>query len=182
PSYRTLAMLRFVNDQSSPSSSRPSPAPLDILSPKSTESVFTTTVGVSASTQTGDSADLQDGGNRPAATTTVLGPDIRCDAGIRKLASSLTKLPLGENGRMRVRRMIGQEIRKHPELRPVVRSIGKLKSASNAALVEMCIVTNTLDEARKISRAYLAKKAGKPTKRASPTAALASPYSRTSES
>lgn len=63
----------------------------------------------------------------------------------------------------------------------MVRSIGKLKSASNAALVEMCIVTNTLDEARKISRAYLARKAGKPTKRASPMAALASPYNRTSE-
>ncbi|EER07323.1 hypothetical protein Pmar_PMAR020488, partial [Perkinsus marinus ATCC 50983] len=73
------------------------------------------------------------------------------------------------------------EMRKHPELRPIVRSMGKLKSASNSSLIEMCILTNTLDEARMISREYLARKTGRPNKRASSVADLASPYSRTSE-
>ncbi|KAF4667597.1 AP-4 complex subunit epsilon-1 [Perkinsus chesapeaki] len=173
----------FSSFSSSPLSvRRPSTAPYDTLSTKSSESIFTTT----ASSTTTAFPTLREEGN--AGATAVLGPDIRSDPDIRRLASSLTKLPLGENGRMRVRRMIGQEIRRHPDLRPVVRSIGKLKSASNAALIEMCIVTSTLDEAQRISREYLASKAGKPNRRSvgagsssSSAVAFTSPYTRTSE-
>lgn len=105
-------MLRSAHADRSSSSLLSSryPASIGLISPSSSESV--STAGVAASIQTSDNGccleNSSSSGNSPTAGMAVLGPDIRGDAGIRKLASSLTKLPLGENGRMRVRRMIGQ--------------------------------------------------------------------------
>lgn len=107
-------MLRFVHDRSPTPSLPPTrpPGSIGLFPPRPSRAEAAVKARVTASTQTTDVDGPHPVAQRDsitsAAGTTVLGPDIRSDAGIRKLASSLTKLPLGENGRMRVRRMIGQ--------------------------------------------------------------------------
>lgn len=66
-----------------------------------------------------------------------------------------------------------QKLREKPHLRPVIKSIGKPKSASLAALIEMCLVTGTLQQATRISihhieQCNLKKAAAKSRRKASP--------------
>ncbi|KAF4668879.1 hypothetical protein FOL47_002836 [Perkinsus chesapeaki] len=70
---------------------------------------------------------------------------------IRKAIAGNLSLPLGVVGRGRVRQIVGQALREKPHLRPLVKSIGKLKSASIPVLIEMCLVTGTLQQATRIS-------------------------------
>ncbi|EER20157.1 hypothetical protein Pmar_PMAR012859 [Perkinsus marinus ATCC 50983] len=63
------------------------------------------------------------------------------------------RLPLGNLGRQRVRKEISKALRANPELRSLCKSVAPdIKKATKSQLLEMCVITGTLDQAIQISQ------------------------------
>ncbi|KAF4694873.1 AP-4 complex subunit epsilon-1 [Perkinsus olseni] len=70
------------------------------------------------------------------------------------------RLPLGNTGRQRVRKEISKALRANPELRSLCKSVAPdIKKATKSQLLEMCVITGTLDQAIQISQENAASQA-----------------------